>query len=66
MTTVNIFTEINGVKNYVRRIKVHKYNVVVTMYTTHQPKAFDFKSIEIASGYLKKMGIGKAIEVNEN
>ena len=61
----HIFTEINGVKNYVRRINVGKYSTRVTMYTATVDKAYDFLTAEKASHQLNRMGIGKAIEVRK-
>ncbi len=61
----NIFTEIDGVKNYVRRINPHPNRIAVTMYTTSKTKAFDFRTQENATKSLRLMGIGKAIETNE-
>lgn len=59
---VNIFTRIEGVKQYVRRIRVGKYSTVVTMLTTSKDKAMDFGSFEKAQSRLKSFGIGYAIE----
>lgn len=60
-----IFTEIEGVKHYVRRVHHGKYTTAVTMLCTNWGKALDFGSIEKATKILDRMGIGKAIEVKE-
>lgn len=60
----NIITEINGVKHYIRRLRISKYCITPTMLTVAQTKAYDFKTLEKATGMLSKMGIGYAIEPN--
>lgn len=60
-----IFTEFNGIKNYVRRIRIGKYTTSITMYTTNHLKAYDFMTQKKASYHLNRMGIGKAIETQK-
>lgn len=51
----NIITEINGVKQYVRRFRIGTHSIAITMYTTNQSKAFDFLTAENASNRLLKL-----------
>jgi len=61
-TKYYISTYIDGVKHYVRRIRIGKYTVSVTMVTTQIQKALDFGSQCNAANKLSKMGIGYLIE----
>lgn len=59
-----IITEIEGIKNYMRRYRENKKGFIVpTMMTTNPEKALDFGKSEKASEVKSKMGIGFAIEV---
>ena len=60
----NIFTKINGVKNYVRRVRHGKYVTTVTMLSGKE-KAKDFGTKEKVTATLNRMGIGYAIEENK-
>jgi hypothetical protein len=61
-----IFTEIEGVKQWVRRFNRLKSGYIsITMYSSAPGKAFDFQTQERASEALSKMGIGKAIETQK-
>jgi len=61
-----IITEIDNVKQYVRRKSITvNGRARVTMTTSNIDKAFDFGSNEKASDFLRKLGIGYAIEVSE-
>lgn len=61
----NIFTQIEGVKQYVRRIRRSERGVAVTMLCVSNTKAKDFGSLEKVTEVKDKMGIGYAIEVNK-
>ncbi len=57
-----IFTEINGERNYVRRVKHTPYSTTVTMFTPTTTKAKDFGTLDRCTEVLRRMGIGYAIE----
>jgi len=62
--SVFIITAINGIKHYVRRKSISAYGrVAVTMVTVNKGKALDFGSVEKATSFKDKLGIGYAIEV---
>lgn len=58
-----VYTEINGVKHYVRRIRVSKYVSCATMVTVNAYEAYDFGSLHKATKFKDSCGIGKAIGV---
>lgn len=59
-----VITEINGVKHYVRRKSISAAGrAAVTMVTTNKGKALDFGSVEKATDFKDRLGIGYAIEV---
>jgi predicted nucleotide-binding protein (sugar kinase/HSP70/actin superfamily) len=58
-----IITEIDGVKQYVRRCKITVAGrAVVTMTTTSKEKAKDFLTKEKVEAFYSRLGIGYAIE----
>lgn len=65
MAKYNIITEIEGVKQYVRRVRRRADGFITITMLSGPNKAMDFGSLEKATIALNKMGIGKAIEVNE-
>lgn len=61
---VYVITAIDGEKQYVRRKLISSSGRgVVTMVTKNRLKAFDFGSIEKATSFKDKIGIGYAIEI---
>ncbi len=60
----NIFTEIDGIKQYLRRFRSYSNKITPTVLCTYQGKAFDFKNQENAIKSLNLLGIGWAIEIN--
>jgi len=59
-----VITLINGIKHYVRRKSISSSGrASVTMVTTNISKALDFSSVEKATHFKTKLGIGYAIEV---
>lgn len=59
-----VITEIEGVKQYVRRKSISAAGrVAVTMTTTNKGKALDFGSVRKATEFKNRLGIGYAIEV---
>lgn len=61
----NIFTKIDGTKQYVRRFRRKSHSIVPSMLTTNKAEAFDFSSLEKVTNDLSLFGIGYAIEINE-
>lgn len=59
-----VITAIDGIKHYVRRKTISKAGrAAVTMITTNRLKALDFGSVQKATDFKDRLGIGYAIEV---